>query len=53
MTWGTVGVGGNQRGVFGIVPEAWFVGLIFRTVAGDLLLSQRKIILSPEPPQVS
>ena len=35
---GTVGVGGNQRGVWGVVPEVQALGVMLRTAAGDLLL---------------
>ena len=33
-----MGVGGNQRVVGGVVPEASAVGVMFRAAAGDLLL---------------
>ena len=36
-----MGVEGNQRGVCSVVPEAYAVGVMFRTVAGDHLLLQK------------
>ena len=38
MVGGTVGVGGNQRGVWGVVPEALVLGVMLRAASGDLLL---------------
>ena len=31
-------VGGNQRGVWGVVPEALAFGVMLRAAAGDLLI---------------
>ena len=56
-------MGGSQRGVCGVVPEAYSLCVMFRTVAGYVPSgyvpsfvpspTNVKIILPPEPPRVS
>lgn len=50
---GTMGVGENQRGVWGVLLEAQAVGVTIRVVAGYLLLPLKQRILPTEPPHVS